>query len=202
MLDLTELKNDRPIIARLKKTLLSKFRPNSENDIQLALQLSHYLLSIDDVESSRRLLESYLYFDMSEKEEKHEHLWHWNSHGILLLAYLEQLSGNHSRSDKLINIVEKSDYFSCDESDRHQYYDELEDLHEEYDFHLSEYMSETHKLRCQVLSQICIGYLFFFVLQNLTLSSDTERMKDQLPIVCERIDKLNGLLKDELLHKR
>ncbi len=206
MLAITESSDDKPIIARLKKSLLSKFRPNSENDIELATRLSHYLLVVDDAASARSLLESYLYFDELQKEEKFQHLWATNTDGMILLAYIEELSGNTDRCNELVEIIELSEIHEAEDSDEH--FDELADLHEEHDFHVSDmqnefhYKNETHKIRCEVLSGLRLHYILYLVLHKYTLGSDPEKMEVQLPIVRERIDTLGALLKDEILNKR
>lgn len=196
MLNIVFNENDRPIIERLKKKLSNKFRPNSEYDIKLATRLAHYLFAIDDVESSKTLLESFLYFDEFEKEERHQHLWLENTDGLVLLSYIERLSGNDNRSRKLISLVNENNFFSVD--DPEEYYQTLEELYEDHEFHLKEYLNETHKYRCEVLSQLFMRFLFFEEMQELTLSIDPQRQVVELKKIDGILIKLNELLKEEL----
>lgn len=199
MLDINTSENDPPINTSMKKSLLKRFRPNSKNDIETAIRLAHFIFMVGDANAARKLLESFLYFDMSEKEEKYEHLWYWNSHGIVLLAYLYKLEGKQDDCRKLVDIVEKSDFFQAEDSELH--YEDLEELHDDYRFHMNDYLNETHKIRCQILNQFFISYLFFSTMREVTLSSDRERMVSELKIINERINNLQKLLEDELLNK-
>lgn len=200
MLKINPSKGDRPIIARMKKSLLAKFRPNSESDIDLAIRLSHYLFVLNKLDESKLLLSSFLYLDENEKDENYEHLWYLNSYGILLLAMVELTLGNKERSSELCSIVEGSDYFKIDKEDH--YHIELQDLKNDYDFHIKDYLNENHKFRCQVLSQLYINLLFFDMLPNLTLGYDSELMRSESLDIKAKIVNLNGLLKDELENKK
>lgn len=199
-LDLKPNVGDRPIVSRMKKTLLSRFRPNSENDIELALRLAHYLMVLGELEESKAFLESFLYFDEGEKDENHEHLWFFNSYGILLLALIELALNNQDKCACLCNLVEVSEYFRVDKNDH--YYEELTDLHDDYEFHIKDYINETHKFRCQVLSQLYLNYLFFSMLPKLTLGFDRSVMDTEFKIIKKNMDSLHSLLKDELENKK
>lgn len=200
MLNINPNKDDRPIVSRMKKLLIGKFRPNSENDIDLAIRLSHYLMVLGKLDESKLLLNSFLYFDQSEKGENYQHLWYSNCYGILLLAMVELALGNKKRSSELCAIVEGGDYFHTDEEDH--YYIELKDLKDDYEFHIKDYLNETHKFRCQVISQLYINFLFFSMLPNLTLGYDSELMKSESADIKAKMDILNGLLKDQLENRK
>lgn len=196
MLNIIEVDSEPKIIQRMKKSLMKKFRPNSENDIDQAIQLSNYLYAIGEVQQSKDLLYSFLYFKYEDKDENHQHLWASNAQGLVLLAYIELESNNNSQKLKLIGPVVKEPY-KGDVGEG--YFKELLYDYRHFEWHSVHYRDESHKYRCEILCQEILTFLYWReTWEPIMMVFDAQKFPDELEKIEKIINVAFSLLKEEL----
>lgn len=196
MIDIVVNETDKPVIKRLKASLSKKFNANSEGDIDNAVRLANYLVAIDKVSEAENLLNSFLYFNYSEKPEKLQHLWPANGQGIVLLSHIQGFKNDEEERKKTIKSIMVNDY---NESSSESPYQRLLYDYRNNEHYLNYYVEESHKYRCEILSQECLTFIYWKETWDFILYKESQRFDSELEKIESVIDKCYLLLRKEIL---
>lgn len=195
MIQVTSLENDRPIIKRLKTSLNKSFKANSESDIDSAVKLANFLVACERIDEAKALLESFLYFQYSDKEERYAHVWPANTQGLVLLSYIADLTNNPTRKEEIISAVVADDYHHS-ESETH--FQKLLYDYRNHEWYSGYYHQETHKYRCDILSQQCLTFLYWRQTWDKVLYLEAQRFDDEFEKIDGILSTTYELLREEI----
>lgn len=173
--------NDLPIIKRMKKSLLNKFNPNSENDVEKAIELANYLVILKEYQQARDYLESFVYFNPNDREEE---LWVTNAQGVLLLVHIYRITEQAELYEKIASVLDKNDILPVDIGTRKWIKMHIEDHEKKIKYALT----ETQKHKCAFIGQEVLSFMYFYEMvfvfkkQGMllrTLLKDVEKIFDE-----------------------
>lgn len=192
-LNLDKHGHDSSIICKLKNSLLNKYRAKSYKDIDKAVELANYMVSLENYSEAQDFLESFVYLDPTLHDII---LWSSNAQGILLLAYISRKTQQKEAYHKYISILVNHDLWPRDMR-RLTWYKLCE---KEYDSEVRYALTEPQKYKCSIIGQEFLTFLYFYEIlylyetPNLFTRLRTKRLTSILT-------ESQGLLKDCLLSK-
>lgn len=154
-LDIKQNEQDLPIIKRIKNSLLNKYNPNKEKDIESVVELANYLVALQEYEQAKKLLESSIYLDPSHRSED---LWVTNAQGIVLLVYIARITGQSDLYKKYIQILVEHDMWPIDIGRTKWVKMHIYDHKKKVDYALT----ETQKYKCGIIGQEVLSFMYFY----------------------------------------
>lgn len=191
-LKIKESNDDLPIIKRLKKSLIKKFKPSKSSDIDKAVILANFLFALDKTEESADLLDSFIH--SVDYDSVSMHAWGSNGQGVILRAYIHQKIG--TPFNDLISMIAENDFVS-DRASRYKYY--LEDLYY-HNQHMDAAKTETQKHRAEGIGQEALSFLYLLMMLPFDDKNEAPvNHKDDLMVI---IDDCYAKLKETLLNPK
>lgn len=179
-LNLSVSEHDLPVIRRMKKSLLKRFKITSENDISEATKLANYLYAIGEVEEATNLIDSFVRVYYQEEEG---HLWSANAQAIVLMSFIAGINSDVEEQEKYRNLIRDNDICSTHYSSRYEWLKEcLEDHLGNVDYALT----ETQKYKCEILGQEALTFLYFRVMLPFYESEAPPQIGKELDSLIER----------------
>lgn len=147
--------NDPSIVVRMKARFVKEFNQNREKDIEEAIELANYMVTIGCLEQARDFLGGFIY---TNPEMRSGDLWVVNGQGVVLLAYVYRLLGDNRKYCEHMRVLKSNDLWPSDIGKRKWIKMHLKDHLKKVEYA----QSQSQKYKCAFLGQEILSFLYFY----------------------------------------